>query len=90
MAARCRRDQPPLPVAIDIGPQDGSLATRHVVYEAKAARAIVVTRDPQEYKGTAVLRGLLRTPMHVRRQVRQTLHAIPSSRAPASSQSDVN
>jgi hypothetical protein len=36
-------------VAIEIAPWSGGLAARHVVYEAQAARAIVVTREPGAY-----------------------------------------
>jgi hypothetical protein len=43
-------------VAIEIGPWPGSLNARHSIYEARAARAIVVTRSPGEYEvGTVPL-----------------------------------
>jgi hypothetical protein len=41
-------------IAIEIGPWPGSLAARHAVYEARAARAILVTRTPDEYEVGAV------------------------------------
>jgi len=40
--------------AIEIGPWPGSLASRHVVHEAQALRAVVVTREPASYSGLRV------------------------------------
>ncbi len=43
-------------VAVEIGPWPGRTASRHVLYEARAARGIVVTRQPDDYKvGTVAL-----------------------------------
>jgi hypothetical protein len=41
-------------VAIDVGSWPGSLATRHALHEAAAARGVVVTRDPGAYNGLQV------------------------------------
>ena len=42
-------------VAIEIGPWSGSVASRHVVYEAHAAGGIIVTRTPEEYDSTVAI-----------------------------------
>lgn len=42
-------------VAIDIGPWSGSIAQRHVVYEAKTVEGIIVTRNPGDYDKTVAI-----------------------------------
>jgi len=41
-------------VAIEIGTWPGSLGFRHTIYEARATRGIVVTLNPDDYRGLAV------------------------------------